>query len=412
VKTDELSLRAAYHAPAFDVIAVSALRETEGTYWFDVNQTPGPWMPFPGFAVLGGANVFNPREFTQELRLSSPSKGGDAGLSWVGGLFYYAYETTALQLIDGGFPLTSRSADRHSRAVFADAKYRFAGGLGIATGVRHERSRAGGMMDFSVLNPAVNGLSAETEDSVLLPRLVVDYRLADDRMVYASVSRGWLPGGVSISAPTKRTFAPEKLLNYELGTKTAWMGGRMRFDAAVFHSRIDDYQEQTRELVITPVISNADAARIQGAEMEVAARLTRALDLSASIGFNDAEYTDFRNAGEDNTGNDLPGVPRYNGSLSLTYALPIGSYLRAQWFATGKYRVLEDRANRFPEMDGYDVLNLQAGIERDAWSAAVFVNNVLDDRYFTSGYDQVNDGRLIGSLGRSREVGAQVSYRF
>jgi iron complex outermembrane receptor protein len=411
-QTDEISLRAAYHAPAFDLIAVSALRETEGTYWFDVNQAPGPWMPFPGFAILGGANVFDPREFTQELRLSSPAGGGDAGLSWVGGVFYYAYETTSLQLVDGGFPLTSRSADRHSRAVFADAKYRFDGGLGIATGARYERSRAEGAMDFSVLNPAVSGLAAETEDSALLPRLVVDYRVGEGRMVYGSVSRGWLPGGVSISAPAKRTFAPEKLLNYELGTKTAWMDGRVRFDAALFHSRIDDYQEQTRELVITPVISNAGEARIQGAEMELSARVTRALDLGASIGFNDAEYTNFRNAGEDNTGNDLPGVPRYNGSLSLTYTLPSGSYLRARWLVTGKYRVLEDRANRFPEMDGYDVLNLLAGVERDSWSAALFVNNVTDDRYFTSGYDQVNDGRLIGSLGRSREIGAQLSYRF
>lgn len=190
------------------------------------------------------------------------------------------------------------------------------------------------------------------------------------------------------------------------------LDGRVRLNAAVFQSTIDDYQETTRELVITTILSNAEQARIRGMELDLLALITDRLELSAAYGFNDGEYTDFRNAGEDNTGNELPGVPRWNGNLALTYTSPPGLFARAQLVAAGKFRVLEDRANTFPLVDGYEVVNLSAGWDTDQWSVLGFVNNVQDKRYFITMYDQSVDGRLLGSIGCSREYGARVVWRF
>ena len=410
LKMDEASVRATYSLPRVDLVSVSAYRKVNALMWFDPGQTPVPWTVFPGFDIISGANDRSARDFTQEIRLTSQSP--ESKLTWVAGLFYHSAETASDQFINVGVPLGSESDEREARAIFGDMKYRFQNGVGLAVGARYEESESSGSVEFSTFNPPLNGLSAKTDESILLPRLVIDYKLANDNLLYASVSRGWLPGGVSIDTPTKRTYAAEKALNYELGAKSSWFDHRLIVRGAVFQLTVDDYQETTRELVINPVLSNIDEARIRGAELEVQGALTDALDLSLGVGYNDGEYTDFQNVAEDNTGNELPGVPRFNSNLMLTYSFGDGMYARGQWISSGKQRVLEDRENRYGLVDGHDVLNFMAGWDSDTWALQAFVNNISDKRYFRAVYDQLGDGRLLGSVGQSRQYGARVTWRF
>jgi iron complex outermembrane receptor protein len=411
LKTSEASVRAAYSgSDAFDIVLVTAFRDADGHNSFDVGMVPGPWLPIPNFPIRAGDSIFSSSDFSQEIRLVS--RAGQNALSWVLGAYYYSNDFDQSEGINQLVPLNANSSDRHSWAVFGNAKYSFDSGIGLTTGLRYEHAIAKGHQDFDLFNPAIDDLSAQKTNSVVLPRFIVDYEWSKDAMVYASAARGWLPGGISIATPDKRTFDAEKMWNYELGAKSMWMNGRVRLNAAVFRSEIDDYQETTRELVITASVSNADKVRITGAEAELELLLKRGLSIAAAFGANHAEYTSFRNAAEDNTGNDVPGVPRYNGSLSLTYELPRGFYGRAEWLAVGKSLVLEDRANVFPKLDSYDVLNLQLGLDDARWSAFVFLDNVFDKRYFTAAFDQLNDGRLLGAVGHSRQYGVRIGYTF
>lgn len=411
LKSNEASLRAVYSgAAAFEVVLVSAFRDVDGRNSFDIGMVPGPWVPAPGFAITAGDNIFTSSNVSQEIRFASRPGGG--ALSWIAGAYYYRADSEDDQTIEIVVPLSSKESDRHSWAVFGNAKYRFADAWALTAGLRYEESVAEGRQDFDLFNPAIDALTAEQHDPIVLPRVVLDYRIARDAIVYASVARGWLPGGISITTPAKRTFDSEKMWNYELGAKTTLLDGRVRLNAAVFRSDIDDYQETTRELVITASVSNADEVRIIGAEAEIDARLGERLELALGVGYNDAEYTSFRNAAEDNSGNEVPGVPSYNGSVTLTYELPRGIYLRGQWLTVGESRVLEDRANVYPKLDSYDVVNLQAGYDSDHWSTFLFLNNMLDERYFTAAFDQLNDGRLLGAVGHSRQYGVRISYAF
>ncbi|NDC60378.1 MAG: hypothetical protein EBZ50_16435, partial [Alphaproteobacteria bacterium] len=72
-------------------------------------------------------------------------------------------------------------------------------------------------------------------------RVNVTYKIDDDRMVYATMSTGFRPGGVNrlLSVPP---YNPDFLTNYELGTKTTWLDHRLRINGAVFMERWTDAQ--------------------------------------------------------------------------------------------------------------------------------------------------------------------------
>jgi iron complex outermembrane receptor protein len=50
-----------------------------------------------------------------------------------------------------------------------------------------------------------------------------------------------------------------------------------------------------------------------------------------------------------------------------------------------------------PELPAYDLLNLRAGVRRERWDVAVFLNNVFDERAFLS-------------LDRERGTRARIGY--
>ncbi|MGC7532252.1 TonB-dependent receptor domain-containing protein, partial [Pandoraea pneumonica] len=68
----------------------------------------------------------------------------------------------------------------------------------------------------------------------LTGRAVLDYKISDNNLIYASYSRGYKSGGINpplspvFSVPT--TFAPEKVDSFEIGSKNTWDHGRFRLN--------------------------------------------------------------------------------------------------------------------------------------------------------------------------------------
>ena len=71
----------------------------------------------------------------------------------------------------------------------------------------------------------------------LLGRVIVDYELAPNAMVYASASRGYL-GGEFNNGTTSRSAATfvdlEMLVAYEIGLKSELFNRKVRFNASGF----------------------------------------------------------------------------------------------------------------------------------------------------------------------------------
>ncbi len=105
----------------------------------------------------------------------------------------------------------------------------------------------------------------------LTGRAVIDYKISDTSLLYASYSRGYKSGGINppfnpalFSAPT--TFLPESIDAIEIGSKNTFANGAVRLNVSGFYYKYKNLQV-SRILARTSFNDNTDA-EIYGAEVE------------------------------------------------------------------------------------------------------------------------------------------------
>jgi len=101
-------------------------------------------------------------------------------------------------------------------------------------------------------------------------RLVADYRMTPDNLLYASYSRGYKSGGlnppIDPSFNISPTFRPESIDAFEIGSKNTFAGGAVRLNLSAFYYNYKGLQ-LSRIVGRTSVNDNTDAG-IYGAEAE------------------------------------------------------------------------------------------------------------------------------------------------
>lgn len=101
-------------------------------------------------------------------------------------------------------------------------------------------------------------------------RFVLDYKITDDNLLYASYSRGYKSGG--INPPLQPVFAvdeafdPEQVDAFEIGSKNTFAGGMFTLNATAFYYKYKALQ-LSRIVARTSVNDNVDAD-IYGLELE------------------------------------------------------------------------------------------------------------------------------------------------
>ncbi len=82
------------------------------------------------------------------------------------------------------------------------------------------------------------------------PKFRLEYRPAEDVLLYASATRGFKSGGFNLMN-TGEEFQPEKIWSYELGFKSTWLEKRLRMNAAAFYY---DYKDlQVNQFSVCPI---------------------------------------------------------------------------------------------------------------------------------------------------------------
>lgn len=230
------------------------------------------------------------------------------------------------------------------------------------------------------------------------------YRLSDDKMVYATWSQGFRPGGVNRAAPLP-PYKADYLDNYEVGFKTTW-GGKFRFNGALFRQDWDDFQFSFLDLNGLTTIRNASKARINGLELETFWAVTQGLSLSASATFIDSELlenycgtvfpdgspvTDCSapNAPEGSSlqaakGTELPVTPKWKANFVARYEFPIGSFdAHVQGSVTAQDSTWSDLRSPDKEVVGaqpsYSLVDLAVGVTNGSFSVDLYVNNAFDE---------------------------------
>jgi len=106
------------------------------------------------------------------------------------------------------------------------------------------------------------------------PKFTATYKFDDQRLVYATVSKGFRPGGTNTIGSQ---YQSDTLQNYEVGWKTSWLGNTLRVNGAIFEEDWKDFQFSYQGPNGIIINKNAGGARIRGIETSIDWAATSAL---------------------------------------------------------------------------------------------------------------------------------------
>jgi iron complex outermembrane receptor protein len=445
----------------------------------DTTRTGFPlFQPLLDSPVIGDGNagffdaLNNRHGISQEFRAVSNT---GSRLSWVGGVYFsksstdinYIYRTdptvmdAALRLMygdmsgpgtnqsegtarysvvnDGGFQANLRAdiEDKES-AAFVEANYWIVPEkLRVTAGVRYSKVE----LDYNQLNygqfsgrlATSNGslTTGSSSEEPVTPKVGVQYNFTDDKMVYASASKGFRAGGVSsqVSQTICQTaldnlgiaatdippaFGPDTVWSYEIGSKFR-LFDRLQINLAAFRIDWKDVQVTTTLTCGQGFTANGGKARSEGAEMSVEYVPLDDLRLYLNASYVDAHYVDpvTGPVGQNAVVAPVPSfnagdkfnVPPFTMSAGAQYDLTltdnIDSYVRLDgtyqnnYIAGATFGSSGFAANYFTRINpSRMLLNLRAGMKlNESLDVNLFVQNLLGEDKLIGGINSFSDGR-------------------
>ncbi|HET7816762.1 MAG TPA: TonB-dependent receptor [Sphingomicrobium sp.] len=294
-------------------------------------------------------------------------------------------------------------------------------------------------------SPCTN-LDKRVSDSGFVHRLNLTYKPDADLLLYATWSRGFRPGGVN----RRGTFPPYKadyLTNYEAGAKYSFGRGAHLNFAGYLQDWNDMQVSLLGENGLT-VVRNVGKSRIWGFEADLLLRPVDGLTWSTGVSYNhatlredfcfDEEAADCRDAGLfggldllAEKGDRLPLTAPWKGSSQLRYEWAAGPGLEAHVQGVISYEGSRRRDLRpgineiYGNMDSFTEVDVSAGVEKDRWTADLFVKNLFDVRGQLSksiqcreevcgdpGNDTAIGGKVYTVVSRPRTIGVRLGYKF
>jgi iron complex outermembrane receptor protein len=262
-------------------------------------------------------------------------------------------------------------------------------------------------------------------------RLVGEYELNADGMIYASISKGFKSGGFQgqpsepISAATP--FDPEEAINYELGLKSQWLDNSLRLNVALYYMDYSDLQVlQFQEVGETPdgiplaagVVENAADATTKGVEVEFNWAVTPYFQLFGFYAYNDTEFDNFYSDGKDLSGNQLRNAPEHSYAINARYALPLanGSELSSLLIYTWRDETYQSNENwDTNKFDDKELLEARISWRSpmDTWELSAWGKNLTDETYQIHRIAGPSEGVETASIyGIPRYYGGTISYQF
>lgn len=177
----------------------------------------------------------------------------------------------------------------------------------------------------------------------------LQYQWTEELMTYFTFSTGYKGGGFNGRVneelqATLESFEPEDVDSWEIGMKSTWFDRRLVANVSAFYTEYENIQQtvlaSASDGSFASVVENAGEAIIRGAEVELRARPTPGLDLTAGLGWTDPDYHEnftLNNDGEieNRRGEEFFNTPNFTMNLSAAYSLdtPVGILTpRLSWY--------------------------------------------------------------------------------
>lgn len=442
-----VTIHAAYTGAGWGLKSITGYVDTTSDKLYDQDKINAR------YAII--TDDFDTEAWSQEIRLFST---GENVIDWVIGGIYLDSQNSARRSVQadeqGFFPFAPGHyinrrlgvTDVESYAIFGDVTWHVTERFSASLGLRYanDKYKQKQIQTFNARPPnivvPVPDVFGGAESDDLSPRLNASYDLTDDTMLYATISKGYRPGGVRLNPNVPPApYDEENLWNYEIGLKGTPLGNRVQFGLSVFYMDWKDAQFESGvflqtpggEVIIITGTQNTDAVS-KGVEAEFSALLTEHFTFSGGVGYLDAYFKDAstaRAAGVpvDLTDQTLPKAPDWTLSASGNYTRELGS-TGLKWFAQAEWK---KRSETVGNLDAYaflanppgtdpwpylepswDVTNLRLGISGDKFSVTANIENVFDDNYYTGTRNGVHlGGTMVRPHPRLYELRAIYYFR-
>jgi len=391
------------------------------------------------------------KEFTEELRASTNFEGPFQLI--VGGFYHhvkaplvsgipfpegYAYRNDAPFADFDTIYAGTRNATLKEYAGFGEASYKITDTLTARAGVRvFQVNQTFYQTGDGLLNGGYSAVSNKSRDHGVTPKFSLQWQATPDKMLYATISKGYRPGGPNNPAPESvcgaevaglglsskqlTAYGPDHLWNYEIGAKTSWLDHRLTINGSAFYI---DWSKVQQQIVLNcgfNITANFGKAVSKGGELEVEFRPTRQITLGAGFGYTDATLSNDVPGTAARKGDQLQYVPKWTASGSIEYHDQISALLkgfaRLDYSYLGPANFLYDRTSPFHRRAGFSIFNVRLGIDpvEGPWEASLYVNNLFDKQGATDlpvaiSADLPTTRRV--ALNQPRTVGVAVGYRF
>lgn len=431
------SLSVQYTGRNFNFTSQSAY---QSNYRYYTSPIDADFSPIDGVSIINnyGPAYNKVKVGTQEFRFSSPAS--QSAFKWVGGLYGFRENNPVKQgtyfgddaaLV--GSPMTDfttidiNNEKLYGAAVFGQATYTFNNILDITLGLRYdyEHDNLNIEGEFQSNGQPASVTQPDTSSGhgfhALSPNASVYYHISGNSGLYANYSRSFRTGGISqlSSDPTTQpplyAYDPETSNNYELGSKNTFFNNRLRFNADVFYTTVNNAQVPTLILpdAIT-IIRNAGKLHSYGAEAELMAKLFKGLEADYSFGYTHARYTSLMLASNGTAvnlnGNHQIFTPDITSLLALQYEQPFQQASKLKFVIHGEWKYLGKQYFDLPNnisQNPYNVFNGRIGVSTKNYGIYLWGSNLFNKHYIDYAYD-------FGAahLGNPRVFGVSLMGRF
>lgn len=346
----------------------------------------------------------------------------------------------------------------HEVAAFGQLTYRFTDDLWVTGGLRYGKTDAQGFTEaggygsdyltlaywgftntpITMTGPYAAAAGVKAKEDGPSYRLSLSWRPTKAITTYGAISTGFRPPIINAQAGTVSQIDPndiviptdassDNLINYEVGVKGRWFGGKVYADAALYWVDWNDIQVQANRVSDSiQFATNIGGATSKGLEVSVVALPADGWTVALTGSLNEAKVDDLsvQEAAISGAvlGARLAG-PKASGSLRVNY----------EWQPTagviGNASVAVSHVGSFPnafpntpgrplvplptydDTDSYTVVNANVAFAFTQFTVGAYIENLFDDRSINYVHPEAFiDGRY--GRQRPRTFGVRVGYEF
>ena len=395
-------------------------------------------------AALSNPHDINPfadrnfHAYTEELNISSNS---DGRLQWIVGGFYLKQRSkicvlqfaqspgatvpTDCRVLQPGISLfdvafqTNSTQRRESWSAYGQGTYEINPSLRFTAGARYTQDTVSADVSnyYNLYGPPT---SAGLKSRALTGKISIEGDLTPQNLLYATVSRGYKPGGSNLSQNpilVPVVYQPERVTAFEIGSKNRFADGSVQLNLAAYYYQYKNLQLQLDDPVpFQGGVGNVDKSEMYGLEAEASFLLPADFRLDGTIGLERGKILSHQllldgyqgnlaqlasealgfglftpetiaaraAAARSAYGNDVPKLPSVTGNLTLRKTFPFESGAKLLSNVAMVYRgSFQARVFSAPGIDKVpDYLLLNAGVRfqpaKGAWELELSASNLTN----------------------------------